>query len=61
MKADDIPDKVKDYVLNNFLRSENWKIDAITRASAAAGALASWADSQLAYADILNRVDPMRR
>jgi len=31
------------------------------RASVAAGTLASWADSQLAYADILTRVDPMKK
>jgi len=26
LKADDIPDKVKDFVLNNYLRTDNWKI-----------------------------------
>jgi dynein heavy chain 1, cytosolic len=61
LKADDIPDKCKDFVLKEYLRSENWKLDAISKASAAAGYLASWAESQLAYADILNRVDPMRK
>lgn len=61
LKADDIPKPCKDYVLKEFLRSEKWNLDAINRASSAAGALAGWAESQLAYADILTRVDPMRR
>lgn len=61
LKADDIHEKVKDYVLKEFLRSDKWNLDAITNASKAAGALAGWAESQLAYADILNRVDPMKR
>jgi len=61
LKADDIPDKCKDFVLKEYLRSDKWSIESITRASTAAGYLASWAESQLAYADILTRVDPMRK
>lgn len=61
LKADDIPDKCKDFVLKQYLKTEKWSIDNITRASTAAGYLASWAQSQLAYADILTRVDPMRK
>lgn len=61
LKADDIPDKVKDFVLKDYLKSEKWSIENITKASTPAGYLASWAESQLAYADILTRVDPMRR
>lgn len=48
-------------MLKEFLRSDKWNLDAITNASKAAGALAGWAESQLAYADILNRVDPMKK
>ena len=61
LKADDIHEKVKDFVLKEYIRSENWKLDNITKASSAAGALAGWAESQLAYADILTRVDPMKK
>jgi dynein heavy chain 1, cytosolic len=43
LKADDIPDKCKDFVLKEYLRSDKWSIEAITRASTAAGYLASWA------------------
>lgn len=61
LKADDIHEKVKDFVLKEYIRSENWKLENITKASSAAGALAGWAESQLAYADILTRVDPMKK
>ena len=61
LKADDIPAKVKDFVLKEYLQSDNWKMDAIYKASSAAGALAAWADSQLAYANILTKVDPMKK
>ncbi len=59
-KADDIPEKVKAYVLSEFINTPEFDIDIITRASSAAGALASWAKSQLSYADILTTVTPMR-
>jgi len=42
------------------LNTPEFEIDSITRASSAAGALASWAKSQLSYADILTKVTPMR-
>jgi dynein heavy chain 1, cytosolic len=61
LKADDIHEKVKAYVLKEFIRSDNWKLENIMKASSAAGALAAWAESQLAYADILTRVDPMKK
>jgi dynein heavy chain 1, cytosolic len=61
LKADDIPEKVKNFVLTEYLKSENWKMESIVRASSAAGILASWAESQLTYADILTRVDPMKK
>ena len=61
MKADDIPDKVKDFVLKEYLNTEKWDIDKITKASTPAGYLAAYAKSQLAYADILTKVDPMKR
>lgn len=51
---------MKAYVLAEFLNTPEFEIDSITRASSAAGALASWAKSQLSYADILTKVTPMR-
>lgn len=61
LKADDIKDKVKKYVLSEHLNQPQFDITAITKASGAAGALASWAKSQLSYADILAKVAPMRQ
>ena len=61
LKADDIPEKVKNFVLTEFLNTPQFDVEAITNASSAAGALASWAKSQLSYADILTRVAPMRQ
>ena len=60
LKADDIPENVKSYVLREFLNTPEFDTEAITKASTAAGALASWAKSQLSYADILTKVTPMR-
>lgn len=60
LKADEIPEKVKRFVLDKYLNTPEFDIAAITNASGAAGALASWAKSQLSYADILTRVAPLR-
>jgi len=60
LKADDIPENVKTHVLNEYLNTPQYDIEAIFRASKAAGALGSWAKSQLSYADILTKVNPMR-
>lgn len=56
LNANDIPNKVKKAVLDKFIHSPEWKIADITNTSKAAGALASWAESQLSYADILTKV-----
>lgn len=61
LKADNIPKQVKNYVLTEYLNTPQFDVAAITNASAAAGALASWAKSQLSFADILTRVAPMRQ
>ena len=61
LKADDIPKNVKNYVLTEYLNTPQFDVPAIANASAAAGALASWAKSQLSYADILTKVAPMRQ
>jgi hypothetical protein len=60
LKADDIAEKVKAYVLSEFINTPEFDIDIITRASSVSVALASWAKSQLSYADILTTVTPIR-
>ena len=44
---------MRNYVTENYINKENWKIDAIYKASGAAGPLAQWVESQLKYASIL--------
>ncbi len=61
LNANDIPSSVKKTVLEKFIHSPEWKIPDITNTSKAAGALASWAESQLSYADILTKVDPLKK
>jgi hypothetical protein len=43
LNANDIPSSVKKAVLDKFIHSPEWNIEAITNTSKAAGALASWA------------------
>lgn len=52
---------MKKQVLDKFIKSPEWKIEDITKSSKAAGSLAVWAGSQLSYADILNKVGPMKK
>ena len=59
LKTSDIPDNIKKHILKTYLKIPAWKVEDITRASAAAGALASWAESQLSFADILTTVKPL--
>ena len=52
--------KVTKHIIATFLKSPDWNIEKIDRASKAAGPLAKWVESQLMYADILEQVDPLR-
>ncbi|CAD8134930.1 unnamed protein product [Paramecium octaurelia] len=56
-----MPAKVKKFILTKYLSAQEWNIDRINFASKAAGPLAMWLDSQLKYADILQKVDPLRQ
>jgi len=60
-EVDDIPQDVKKFIIDKYLHSPEWDLPAINKASEAAGALASWVVSQLSYADILTKVDPLRK
>lgn len=43
LNTSEIPVKIKDHVLKNYIKTDAWKIADITKASSAAGALALWA------------------
>merc|ERR1719482_1545058 len=48
-------------IKKQFFGQAEWDIDKITRASSAAGPLATWAESILEYAKIMRQIDPMRQ
>lgn len=59
LKASDIPLNIKNHVMKTYIKNPAWVIDDLIKASSAAGALASYIESQLSYADILSTVKPM--
>jgi len=54
-----LPQSIKNSVLQ-ITESSEWDIDKINHASKAAGPLAKWVSSQIHFADILNKVQPMK-
>ena len=60
LKTSDIPLKVKNYILQTYMNTPEWNIDELKRASSASGAIAVWAMSQIKYADILTKVEPLK-
>lgn len=58
--TDNITPKVKDFVRQKYIKTADWDLDAINRASLAAGPLAVWLSSQLEYKDILSNIQPLR-
>jgi dynein heavy chain 1, cytosolic len=60
-KTDDLPAAVKAFVMKNYIQKPEWDVEKIGFSSKAAGPLAMWVSSQLKYADILQKVDPLRK
>ena len=58
--ADDISDDVREKMKRNFLSNPDYNFEKVNRASLACGPLVKWAIAQLMYADMLNRVEPLR-
>ena len=54
-----LPQLIKNKVLK-ITGSSDWDIEKIYHASKAAGPLAKWVKSQITFADILNKVQPMK-
>jgi dynein heavy chain 1 len=60
---DDIPPKVKDFIQNGYLaesKRDIFNVDAIHRASQAAGPLALWVKSIVEYSQIFHSIEPLR-
>lgn len=60
-KTDDLPAAVKAFVMKTYISKPEWDVEKIGFSSKAAGPLAMWVTSQLKYADILQKVDPLRK
>ena len=58
--TDNLNPTVSARVEKNYLQNKDWDLAKIDRASRAAGPLAKWVDSQVKYAHILEKVDPLR-
>ena len=58
---DSVTDKTKKFIINNYIgKTDVWNLDAINRASKAAGPLAKWVQSLIEYADIFLKIEPLR-
>jgi dynein heavy chain 1 len=57
---DSIKPVVKEFILKNYLGKEEWDQKRINNASKAAGPLAQWLQSIVEYADIFERIQPLR-
>jgi dynein heavy chain 1 len=59
---DSVSEKTKKFINTNYLQnSETWNLDAIFKASKAAGPLAKWVQSLIEYADIFLKIEPLRK
>lgn len=59
---DKITKKCKAFIFNTFLQNEaDYDIDAFYKASKAAGPLAKWLKSIIEYADIFEKITPLRK
>ena len=57
---DSVKPSVRKMILTKYLNDNDWNIDAIFRASKAAGPLAKWVQSLIEYVDIFERITPLR-
>jgi len=58
---DSVHPSVKKHIVNNYLnKKDEWDTQKIMRASRAAGPLAIWVQSLIEYADIFDKIQPLR-
>lgn len=58
--TDNLDKSVKNNIIQHYLKNTEWDVEKIYKASQAAGPLALWVESQIRYADILLKVDPLK-
>ncbi|RKO89574.1 dynein heavy chain and region D6 of dynein motor-domain-containing protein, partial [Blyttiomyces helicus] len=59
--TDKMTKRIRDDVQNSYLTNPNFNFEAVNRASKACGPLVQWVIAQVKYADILERVGPLRQ
>jgi hypothetical protein len=59
LKTSDIPVKVKNFILKQYNQHPRM-LDDIKKASTAAGTMVVWVVSQISYADIQTKVEPLK-
>jgi len=59
-KKEDISPKCKQFIINNYISQPTYDIATFFRASKALGPLAEWTKSIIEFADIYERIAPMR-
>ena len=53
--------KTKETMMTKYMKDPNYTFEAVNKASKACGPLVKWAIAQLKYADMLQRIDPLRQ
>jgi len=59
-KTEDLKEHIKEAVGREYLDNKDWNVENIAKASGAAGPLAMWVQSQVRYATILKKVEPLK-
>ncbi|KAK6191509.1 hypothetical protein SNE40_003176 [Patella caerulea] len=58
--TDNISDEIRNKMKSKYLSNPDYNYEKINRASLACGPMVKWAIAQIQYADMLNRVEPLR-
>ena len=59
--TDDISEEVRSLMMEKYLSNPDYNYEKVQRASQACGPMVKWCIAQLEYAEMLNKVDPLRR
>ncbi|KAI8505360.1 Cytoplasmic dynein 1 heavy chain 1 [Branchiostoma belcheri] len=60
-QTDDITDNIRETMVSKYLSEPKFNFETVDRASKACGPMVKWAIAQVNYADMLQRVDPLRQ
>ncbi|XP_078590507.1 cytoplasmic dynein 1 heavy chain 1-like isoform X1 [Branchiostoma floridae x Branchiostoma japonicum] len=60
-QTDDISDNIRETMVSKYLSEPKYNFETVDRASKACGPMVKWAIAQVNYADMLQRVDPLRQ